>query len=274
MWGVKTNLLLISSLLLLPFNCTPSSEVEDEHAFDYLNGTGKGPERWGEINPEWRICDNGNMQSPIDLLNHRVEIMPHLGRLHRKYKPDHAFVMNRGHDIMLKWKRGAGSIIINGIHYTLKQCHWHSPSEHTFNGSRYHMELHMVHENNEGKLAVVGITYKFGRPDPFLQKIIPHVMPIETTELGAEIDAGIINPRDIKIGSRKYYRYIGSLTVPPCSEGVIWTLVKKVRTVSREQVRILREAVHDGCEENARPVQPQDGRTVLLYTPTGTPGSR
>ncbi|GMN55415.1 hypothetical protein TIFTF001_024536 [Ficus carica] len=89
-----------------------------------------------------------------------------------------------------------------------------------------------------------------------------------------ERDLGIVNPGDIKFGSRKYYRYIGSLTVPPCTEGVIWTVVKKVRTVSREQVHALRQAVHDGFEANARPTQQLDGRAVWLYSPrVGSGGS-
>ncbi|KAF8396194.1 hypothetical protein HHK36_017807 [Tetracentron sinense] len=205
------------------------------------------------------------MQSPIDLLNKRVQVLHNLGRLKRDYKPAPAVVKNRGHDITVKWTGDAGKININGTHFSLLQCHWHSPSEHTFNGSRYKLELHMVHLSYSSReIAVVGITYKYGRPDPFLAKIIPSLNSVVGTE---EKDLGIINPGDIKFGSRKYYRYIGSLTVPPCSEGVIWTIVKKVRTISREQVRVLREAVHDGFEANARPIQQQKGRTVWLYTP-------
>ncbi|KAL5994630.1 hypothetical protein ACLOJK_024683 [Asimina triloba] len=213
------------------------------------------------------------MQSPIDLLDHRVQVMPKLGKLRKEYKPAAAAIKNRGHDIMLKWKTDAGRITINGTQYKLKQCHWHSPSEHTFNGSRHHLELHMVHENDYGQFAVIGITYKYGRPDTFLEKLTDYIRPIGVVELGAEVDVGVINPKNIKFGSRKYYRYMGSLTVPPCTEGVIWTIIRKVRTASREQVRILREAVHDGCEENARPVQAWKGRPVLLYRPTVTTDS-
>ncbi|XXG41351.1 hypothetical protein AAC387_Pa01g1829 [Persea americana] len=257
-------LCFLLSTLLLPL-CRSSEEVDDEHEFDYLRESGRGPEYWGKINPEWSACDHGEMQSPIDLLHKRVEVLPNMGRLRRKYKPTEAAVINRGHDIMLKWKEDPGYIVINGTNFNLKQCHWHSPSEHTFNGSRYQLELHMVHISVTGKIAAVGITYKYGRPDPFLAKLLPHIRVNEI----AETEVGIINPKDIKIGSRKYFRYMGSLTIPPCTEGVIWTIVKKVRTVSREQVRALREAVDDGCEENARPVQPKEDRPVWFYTPTG-----
>ncbi|KAF8398326.1 hypothetical protein HHK36_017253 [Tetracentron sinense] len=207
------------------------------------------------------------MQSPIDLLNSKVQVLPSLGELKMDYKPAPATLKNRGHDITVKWKGDAGKISINGTDYRLLQCHWHTPSEHTFNGSRYNLELHIVHLRSDGEIgAVIGITYTYGRPDPFLAMLIPSLSSLGTEEK----DLGIINPGNIEFGSREYYRYIGSLTVPPCSEGVIWTIVKKVGTASREQVRALREAVNDGFEANARPIQKLNGRTVYLYTPGGS----
>ncbi|XP_062117850.1 alpha carbonic anhydrase 4-like [Humulus lupulus] len=244
------------------------SETDDESPFSYIEGTGKGPKKWGEIDPHWKICDKGKLQSPIDLLDQRVQVFPNLGKLKRDYRPAPATVRNRGHDITVKWKGHAGKININGTDYGLLQCHWHSPSEHTFNGTRFDLELHIIHLSSSGEIAVVAITYKYGRPDPFLTRLFEHINSVGHEEK----DLGIINPGNIKFGSRKYYRYIGSLTVPPCTEGVIWTIVKKVRTVSREQVHALREAVHDGYEANARPTQKLDGRLVWMYTPRGGHG--
>ncbi|KAF4356330.1 alpha carbonic anhydrase 4 [Cannabis sativa] len=238
-------------------------EIDNESPFSYNEGSGKGPKKWGHIDPHWKICNNGKLQSPIDLLHQRVQVFPNLGKLKRDYKPAPATVMNRGHDITVKWKGNAGKININGTHYELLQCHWHSPSEHTFNGSRFDLELHIIHLSSSGEIAVVAITYEYGRPDPFLTKLFEHIKSVDHEEK----DLGIINPGIIKFGSRKYYRYIGSLTVPPCTEGVIWTIVKKVRTVSREQVHALRKVVHDGFEVNARPTQQLDGRSVWMYTP-------
>ncbi|KAL6145190.1 PREDICTED: alpha carbonic anhydrase 4-like [Fragaria vesca subsp. vesca] len=246
-----------------------SGEVGDELPFAYVEGTGKGPKKWGDIDPHWKACDNGKMQSPIDLLDSRVQVFPNLGKLKRDYKPSPATVRNRGHDITVRWKKDAGKININSTDYNLVQCHWHSPAEHTFNGSRYALELHIIHTSSIGKIAVIGIVYKYGRPDPFLSKLFHHINSVGKEE----VDIGVINPGDIKFGSRKYYRYIGSLTVPPCTEGVIWTIVKKVRTVSMEQVRAIRETVHDGYEANARPTQQFNGRPVLLYTPGENGGS-
>ncbi|KAH9756414.1 alpha carbonic anhydrase 7 [Citrus sinensis] len=216
-----------------------SKEVDEEKEFNYEKGGEHGPDRWGEIHSEWSACKNGTMQSPIDLLNERVE---------------------------LQWKGGAGTILINGTKYVLQQCHWHSPSEHTIDGKRFALEAHMVHESHDGKVAVVGIVYKIGRPDSFLASISDHLRNISgSNERDATV--GVIDPRAIKIGSSKYYRYIGSLTVPPCTENVTWTIVRKVRSVTREQVRLLRVAVHDESNTNARPLQPINMRSVKLYKP-------
>ncbi|CAK9165207.1 unnamed protein product [Ilex paraguariensis] len=281
---------LFNALLLLLAACPATcQEVEDESEFSYVPGSDNGPERWGEIHPDWSMCNNGTMQSPIDLLHERVEIVSHLGRLKRDYKPSNAILINRGHDMMLRWESGGGHIYINETQYTLNQCHWHSPSEHTINGRRYDLEVHLVHESMDGRTAVFGIMYKIGRPDSFLSMMgkdlkaladirgVERVMGKDLKGLadirGVERVVGTIDPRQIKLGSRKYYRYIGSLTVPPCTENIAWTMLRKVRTASREQVRLIRRAVHDDSETNARPIQPINQRTVTLYWPTDRQGN-
>ncbi|XP_050233858.1 alpha carbonic anhydrase 7-like [Mercurialis annua] len=244
---------------------TASQQYPDEHGFDYKNSR-KGPGKWGELHREWRACSNGSMQSPIDLLNEKVKIVPQLGTLKRRYQPSNATLKKRGHDIMLKWQPGGGTLKIKGTEYILKQCHWHSPSEHTINGKRHDLEIHKVHKSKDGKVAVVGIIYKIGRPDSFLSSLEERLRLVAGTKENETL-AGIINPKDIKLGSREYYRYIGSLTTPPCTENVLWTIVRKVRTVSRKQVNLLRAASHDKSNSNARPIQGINGRSVQLYSP-------
>ncbi|KAI5682809.1 hypothetical protein M9H77_04037 [Catharanthus roseus] len=254
-------LCLCLSLFRPPIMCSPPPPL-DENSFTYENETDNGPAKWGHIDPNWQVCETGKLQSPIDLLDQRVQVFPKLGKLKRLYKPAPAVLKNRGHDISVMWKGDAGRIVINGTDYKLSQCHWHSPSEHTVNGTRYNLELHLVHKNSYGQLAVIGILYKLGHPDTFLAELLRHV----TTAHG-EIELGVVSPGEIKFGSRKYYRYIGSLTVPPCTEGVLWTILNKVRTVSREQIRTMRDVVHDGFEANARPIQRQNGRPIYFYRP-------
>ncbi|PWA77344.1 alpha carbonic anhydrase 7 [Artemisia annua] len=263
-----TNKSLFSSIFIALFIifCVPlalSQEVDDEHEFTYDVNSPNGPDHWGEIHPEWSMCNQGDMQSPIDLTHKRVQTTSKLGRLDRDYKPSNATLINRGHDMMLRWIRGAGHIHINGTEYQLNQLHWHTPTEHTINGRRFNLELHLVHQSADEKIAVVAILYKIGRPDSLLSMMEPYLRAVASTR-GVETSVGIIDPRQIKIGSRKYYRYIGSLTTPPCDQNVTWTIVKKVRTVSREQLRVIREAVHDEAEANARPVQALNDRWMTL----------
>ncbi|RDX71754.1 Alpha carbonic anhydrase 4, partial [Mucuna pruriens] len=259
------SLLLLGLVLYSSSFLASASDSKAEEEYTYTKGTSKGPENWGRVNPKWKTCGNGKLQSPIDILDKRVQEFPQLGKLRRDYKPAPAVLVNRGHDIKLQWSGYAGQINIDGTYYKLIQCHWHTPSEHTLNGSKFDLELHAVHQSSKGEIAVIGIWYKIGRPDPLLSKLHNNII---NSVGGKEIDVGVINPGDIKFGSRKYYRYVGSLTTPPCTEGVVWTIVKKVRTVSREQLKALKGAVHHGYEKNARPTQELDGRQVWLYKPT------
>ncbi|KAL5994544.1 hypothetical protein ACLOJK_024597 [Asimina triloba] len=254
-------------------------DAEDEKEFNYIEGSGKGPEHWGEIHKEWAMCKNGEMQSPIDLSNQRVLVVPGLGKLDRSYKSANAILKNRGHDIMGRFKSMGLDICLNrfiGTHLLSTQSvaerkplHF-SPDARKRKGVmgtyRYELEVHMVHESLDKKVAVVGIMYKFGRPDTFLSELTEHIESIADSH-EAEREVGVVDPRHVKIGSRMYYRYIGSLTVPPCDQGVMWTIVRKIRTVSREQVRVLRRAVSDDAERNARPTQAINKRMIHLYRP-------
>ncbi|KAF7154698.1 hypothetical protein RHSIM_Rhsim01G0215100 [Rhododendron simsii] len=235
------------AFFLLSYSTT-SQEVEDEREFNYDRNSLKGPYNWGEIRPEWRMCSNGTMQSPIDMLDERVKVVSHLGILKRDYHPSNATLVNRGHDISLKWGGGAGYIEING--------------------TRYDLEFHMVHESKDQRVAVIGIIFKIGRSDPFLSEMKDHIEAVADTGEEERV-VGMVDPKHIRIGNRnsKYYRYIGSLTIPPCTQDVVWTILSKVRTVSREQLSLLRDAVHDDSESNARPLQPINQRPVKLYRP-------
>ncbi|KAJ0793050.1 putative carbonic anhydrase [Helianthus annuus] len=157
------------------------------------------------------MCNQGDMQSPIDLTHKRVRTTSLLGRLDRDYKPANTTLINRGHDMMMDKRSWPYSDIhINGTKYRLNQAHWHTPTEHTINGRRFNLELHLVHQSIDAKVAVVGILYKIGRPDSFLAT---------------------------------------------------------VSTVSREQLRIIREAFHDEANAKARPVQALNNRWLKLYRP-------
>ncbi|KAK4481106.1 hypothetical protein RD792_011977 [Penstemon davidsonii] len=262
---------LFSFLILFGSKSINAQEVEDEREFDYAERGERGPRKWGMLRPEWAACNNGTFQSPIDMCNERVKIISKPER--RNYRVSNATVRNRGHDIQIQWFGDAGSIYINGTEYPLRYAHWHSPSEHTIHGRRYDMELHLVHLNTDpnGKvrIAVVGVLYKIGKPNGFLSKLMRSISSM-INKGGEEINIGMVDPNEIRVRTKRYYRYKGSLTIPPCTEGVIWTISKKVKTVSYEQVKLLREAVHDYAEENARPLQKLNSRQVDLYGPGRT----
>ncbi|XP_020586701.1 alpha carbonic anhydrase 7-like [Phalaenopsis equestris] len=253
-------------LFLFP-NYDRVSSKEMEGKYSYKVGSKYGPDHWGDIHRDWATCSKGKMQSPIDLNDRRVQHLHYLGDLNRSYRSANAVIKNRGHDIMVKWEDDAGEIWINGTKFSLLQVHWHTPSEHTINNHKYAMELHMVHQRaSDNKFAVVAILYTIGRPDTFLTQMMKYIKLV-SDKREVEVKIGIVDPRNIKRGSRRYYRYIGSLTTPPCTEGVVWTVIRKVRTVSKEQLKLLKEAVEDGYEKNARPSQGIDGRVVQLYQP-------
>ncbi|XP_010530484.1 PREDICTED: alpha carbonic anhydrase 7-like [Tarenaya hassleriana] len=206
------------------------------------------------------------MQSPIDLSSRTAKIVRKFQQLRRNYFPCNASLENRGHDILVYWDRyKAEKVKINGTDYYLQKIHWHSPSEHTIKGKRYSMELHLVHVSKNYKIAVLGILYKIGSPDSFLSKLTKNVETVGDNKQEKKI--GIMDPREIKIKGKKYFRYIGSLTIPPCTQGVIWTINKRVQTVSRHQLKTLKAAVHDSAKGNSRPLQPLNHREIDLYTP-------
>jgi len=241
-----------------------TQEVEDESEFEYKKGP-KDPEHWGELKEEWKTCGNGTQQSPIDVVKGNAIISPDLGTLRRIYQTGNATLVNRGHDIMVNWSGGAGSVEIKGKRFTLNQGHWHTPAEHTIDGKQHPLEMHLVHQAVDGEIAVIGILYELGTPDTFLAELMDEIIAIADMEPPEE-PLGMVDPNDIKFDSMKYYRYMGSLTTPPCTEGVIWSVIDEVRTVSEDQVRALKKALNDGYEKNARPIQPINGRIVRLYT--------
>ncbi|MCL7047782.1 hypothetical protein MKW94_028207 [Papaver nudicaule] len=266
-------------IVVLVLNSRPASswlEVEklQQEDFSYVTGSGNGPENWGDLRPEWVTCKNGTKQSPIDLAFIKMKYAPELGDLQMNYTPAYGILKNRGHDISLQWvvNGSAGSIQIDNTTYMLDNIHWHSPSEHTINGIRFGLEQHLVHRNLQlQKVAVVAVIYAISIfKDPFLSKLEGKIMDISSTG-ASEVYAGLVDPNDIDMSDRRYYRYLGSLTMPPCDEGVIWTIKKKVMPVRRDHVLLLRRAVHDGDDNNARPLQPLNNRDILYYPALRTP---
>ncbi|XP_039855381.1 alpha carbonic anhydrase 7-like [Panicum virgatum] len=283
---------LLAAAFLLSGAARAQEETEDELEFSYVPGAANGPDRWGEIivnsvidmlylrdstchalmiKPAWANCSRGRMQSPIDLSKRRPERS--LGFLNYAYHPAQATIVNRGHDIQhsvlppqVKFSGDAGRLVINGTVYHLRQLHWHTPSEHTVGGRRYDMELHLVHESAANKAAVIAVLYKFGDPDPFLKMLEPAIKSIKDTR-DKEEPVGVVDPSGARAPGSVYYRYTGSLTPPPCSEGVVWTVFPKPRHVARYQVELLRDAVDDVRADLVSLVVPSSNFHTHLLVP-------
>ncbi|KAJ4800955.1 Carbonic anhydrase [Rhynchospora pubera] len=239
----------------------------EEAGFNYVPGSDIGPDRWGVINENWATCGMGREQSPIDITEERIQEQPDLGRLLQKYQPARAALKNQHTYLEVEWNGNAGSITIDETRYNVIQFHWHSPSEseHTINGQRYDLEMHIVHQNidNETARAVVAVLYAYGHPDPFITKLEPLIRNANNVE---EQPIGLVDPREAQgINTTKYYRYMGSLTVPPCTEGVVWTVLDKIRTVSTEQVNLMKQALPEEFKNNSRPLQNIYDRTIGLH---------
>ncbi|MFZ5764403.1 MAG: carbonic anhydrase family protein [Thermodesulfobacteriota bacterium] len=215
----------------------------------------EGPEHWGDLSPDYALCRDGRSQSPIDIIPSVAGKSDAVG-LEFGYRDMPLKVLNNGHAIQVN-AGGDSTLRIGPAAYRLVQFHFHSPSENTVNGHAYDMEVHLVHRNEQGQFAVVGVFMEKGRTNPFVQTIwdnIPHAVNQEVEVAGASANAAELLPAN---GS--YYQWSGSLTTPPCSEGVAWYMLKEPVQVSAEQV----EKFVSVIGANARPVQPLLHRTVL-----------
>ena len=214
-----------------------------------------GPEHWGSLSPEFSLCDTGKNQSPVDLV---ADLDADLPELVFEYHGTPLRETNNGHTIQIDVRPGnLLEIGENGFQAELKQAHFHSPSEHTVDGKHTDMEIHLVHMDESGQLTVVGIMIEEGEENPLLNKIWAF-MPVqvgESTEAAVSVfEAGVLPP------TREYFRYNGSLTTPPCSEGVRWIVLQEHLTASAEQIAAFKARIG---EASNRPVQPDYARLIV-----------
>ncbi|CAA7405356.1 unnamed protein product [Spirodela intermedia] len=227
------------------------------------------PDKWGELSPDYFLCSNGTRQSPINIVGATAVVDRSLKQLERDYNPANATLVDNGFNVMLKYGDEVGVMVIDGKNYTLEQMHWHSPSEHTIDGVRYPTEMHLVHFSADGNISVVAVLYKYGHADPFLYQLKEEMYQMSREVNGgkynATVTAGLVETKALRRHTNKYYRYMGSLSTPPCTENVIWNVLGKVREISREQAASLSLLLEEDYRNNSRPTQLLNGRRVLLY---------
>jgi len=210
-----------------------------------------GPQAWGKLKPEYSLCAKGQRQSPIDI---REGIGLDLESVRFEYQPSSFAVIDTGHTVQVNVAPG-NAIEVNGRRWTLQQFHFHRPSEERIDGRQFEMDVHLVHRDAEGRMAVVAVLLERGAAQPLLQTVWNH-LPLEKNEENAarvQIDPIQLLPTD-----RRYYTYMGSLTTPPCSEGVLWLVMQQPVPVSAQQIDIFSRLY----PMNARPIQQAAGRMI------------
>lgn len=212
----------------------------------------EGPAHWAMLSPEYVACEAGSKQSPINI--HAAHHADTQQTLAFHYRPTQVRVANNGHTIQVDY-RSQSVLLVGDKVYSLRQFHFHDPSEHEIEGVRYPMELHLVHQDPRGHIVVVSVFLELGAANSWIAKIW-NWMPKTTTE---ELTPLSMNIADILPAHTHHYMYEGSLTTPPCTEGVRWILLKEPVQISADQ----RNQFADIIGENARPVQPTYERSVV-----------
>lgn len=213
----------------------------------------EGPDNWGDMATKYSICSSGKNQSPINLTNF---IHADLKPLVFNYKAGGDTILNNGHTIQVNFVDGS-EVTLNDHSYALKQFHAHAPSENQINGKTYPMEIHFVHADANGNLAVVAVMFEEGAANPGLTKAW-QAMPERAGEKVALQDN--VLGTDIMPADKSYYRFNGSLTTPPCTEGVTWLVLKKTVTASKAQIENFMHLMH---HHNNRPIQAVNARDIL-----------
>lgn len=244
-------LLFLSATMIALAGFGATSHAAGKGKWSYSGET--GPKHWGSLHASFSACAEGKNQSPINLT--RV-IKSELTPITFSYKPGGREVLNNGHTIQVNYAPGS-SITVDGKSFELKQFHFHAPSENTIEGHSYPLEGHFVHADAKGNLAVVAVMYSIESSLAELDKAWKH-MPMKAGEkkaLPTPVNANALLPK-----KRGYYRFNGSLTTPPCSEGVRWLVLDTYKEIGGAQVDAFKKVMH---HHNNRPVQPINARTIL-----------
>lgn len=214
----------------------------------------EGPAYWGVLSPDYALCGDGQSQSPIDIPS---SAPGNPADLVTTYNPSAVNIFNNGHTIQVNYDPGS-TLMLDSSAYELVQFHFHALSEHTVDGGHRPMEIHFVHKNAQGKLAVVGVLLAEGAANADYAAILDHLPTTEGDPVavpGAQVDADNLMP-----ATRTYWRYSGSLTTPPCTEGVSWLVMNNPVELASGQIAAY-TAIFD---HNSRPIQPINNRQFIV----------
>lgn len=231
-------------------------EAENKHSTQWSYEGETSPKNWGKLDTLYSECVNGKEQSPINIEISEVQPNHALDDVRITYQPTVFTFKNNGHTVQANTSEINNSIVVEGTEYKLAQFHFHQPSEHQFNGKNFEMEIHLVHQDKNNKLAVLGIMIKEGSKNKSLAEIWSKLPKKETKEEIKLIQP--INLTSLLPKSRKSFQYNGSLTTPPCSEKVEWVVLEQPIEMSKAQINAFGKIFPD----NHRPVQPLNERDI------------
>ncbi len=212
----------------------------------------EGPESWAKLSADNFAC-SGKNQSPINLTGF---VESGLSPIEFDYKQGGNEILNNGHTVQVNYEAGS-SIKVDGQTFNLLQFHFHAPSENHIDGKSYPMEAHLVHADKDGNLAVVAVMFDKGEANKGLQQAWAE-MPGHTGDKNQLSKA--VSVDDILPENRDFYRFNGSLTTPPCSEGVRWLVMKEAMSASGQQIDAFANILQ---EPNNRPIQAVNARVIL-----------
>lgn len=229
----------------------PARPVGAAHwAYEGING----PQAWGMLKPEYATCATGQRQSPINI-DDSITLRGPAEAISFDYGTSSATVVNNGHTIQID-VTGDNGIFVRGTRFQLLQLHFHHPSEERINHRGFAMVAHLVHKDYLGRLAVVAVLLEPGEANPVINQFWTY-MPLGPGDRVA-MPLGSVEMSQLLPKDQRYYQFMGSLTTPPCSEDVLWMILKQPVTLSHAQMRLFAQQFPN----NARPVQPINGRVV------------
>lgn len=210
-----------------------------------------GPACWASLDPGYRLCGCGTEQSPVDLVDAREVRLP---SLRFDYGPTRAAIEDTGATVQFNPAPGCG-LVIGRHRHELRQFHFHHASEHLVDGTRWPMELHLVHTDGKGGLAVVGVFIGEGEVNAAVEILWQALVDDPESLDHIDVDLAALLP-----ATTKAWRYRGSLTTPPCSEGVSWIVLADILPLSARQIA----AFTNYRPANCRPVQALGGRVLTI----------
>lgn len=241
--------LLITALVWAPAG--PRAQWKTPWSYEGASG----PEHWGDLDPEYAACNIGKEQSPIDIRNPKKV---HLPAIRFEYKSGPLKIINNGYTaVRVNYAPGNGNFLFVGDQrYELTQFHFHHPSEEYVHGMPYEMVAHLMHKSSDGKVVGVAVLLKAGRANAIVQQLWKYMPKTQGKE---ELVAGVeVNPTGVLPRDTSYYTYMGSLTAPPCTQGVTWFVLRTPMEISAEEISAFAALYpHD-----VRPPQPLNGRVV------------